>query len=189
LEIFLEDYSAGIYSTIVKSINQWLPPFAKNDEKEAILYYRKELHNSLTNSAEAFQRKIESEYEANYNVLRIEAINSHKNEVETLQKEISALKEENQRLKKEGNGVTTSENSEAILQKFDTTGEKESIKDQSDHLSMVKESASEISVDYESMSLPELKKVAKEKKIKNYSKITDKEELIKLIKNIPPTLL
>jgi hypothetical protein len=39
------------------------------------------------------------------------------------------------------------------------------------------------------MSLSELKKIAKEKKIKGYTKIEVKDELIKLIKKAPPTLL
>ncbi len=186
LEIFLEDYSTGIYSTIVKSISKWLPPFAKSDEKDAILYYKKELLSSLTNSAEALQRKIESECEANYNALKIEATNSHKHEIEKLRQEILALKEENQKLKNEGKGVPASEK---ILQTVYITGEKEPLNDNSELVNTVTGSVSEASIDYESMSLSELKKVAKEKKLKNYTKIVNKEDLIKLISSIPPTLL
>ena len=66
---------------------------------------------------------------------------------------------------------------------------KEVVQDNNNPLSVVQEPVSEISENYDSMSLSELKKIAKEKKIKGYTKIEVKDELIKLIKKAPPTLL
>ena len=188
LELFLENYSAEIYSTIVRSMNQWLPPFAKSDEKEAMQFFEKQLRNSLTVAVESLQKRIESECEANYDLQRQEAVESYQKEIEKLWAEISSLKEENAQLK-------TSINSQPInelpVEQFEKAVNpiKEVVQDNNDPVSVVQEPVSEISENYDSMSLSELKKIAKEKKIKGYTKIEVKDELIKLIKKAPPTLL
>jgi hypothetical protein len=184
LEVFLENYSASIYSAIVKSISQWLPPFAKHDEKEAIQYFEKKLNSVLTTSIEALQQKIESEYESQ----KIESVELHMTEVNKLRIEISNLKEENERLKKDAKTTTVAERPMEPLQNEDKA-ENESIKENSESLSTVQEPVVEVPVNYESMNLQELKKIAKAKKVKGYTKIENKEDLIRLIKNAPPTLL
>lgn len=188
LELFLENYSAEIYSTIVRSINQWLPPFAKSDEKEAIKYFEKQLRNALTVSVEALQKRIENECEANYNSQKQEAVESYQKEIDKLWAEISNLKEENAKLKKGVKSLPVNEQPTEQLKKANKT-EKEIVQEDTNPVSVVQEPVNEISVDYESMSLSELKRIAKEKKVKGYTKIEIKEELIKLIKKAPPTLL
>lgn len=188
LELFLENYSAEIYSTIVKSINQWLPPFAKNDEKEAIHFFEKQLQNALTTSVEALQKKIESECETNFNSQKQEAVESYKQEIEKLWAEISSLKEENAKLKKEVRSLPVIKQPTEQMHKVDDTA-KDIIQEDANPVSVVQEPVNKISVDYESMSMPELKKIAREKKVKGYTKIDIKEDLIKLIKKAPPTLL
>ncbi|MBG0782042.1 MAG: hypothetical protein H0S84_07225 [Bacteroidales bacterium] len=188
LELFLENYSAEIYSTIVRSINQWLPPFAKSDEKEAMQFFEKQLRNSLTVAVESLQKRIESECEANYDLQRQEAVESYQKEIEKLWAEISSLKEENAQLK---TSIKSQPIKELPFDQFEKAVNpmKEVVQDNIDPVSVVQEPASEISENYDSMSLSELKKLAKEKKIKGYTKIEVKDELIKLIKKAPPTLL
>lgn len=188
LELFLENYSAEIYSTIVRSINQWLPPFAKSDEKEAMQFFEKQLRNSLTVAVESLQKRIESECEANYDLQRQEAVESYQKEIEKLWAEISSLKEENAQLK---TSIKSQPIKELPVEQFEKAVNpiNEVVQDNNDPVSVVQEPVSEISENYDSMSLSELKKIAKEKKIKGYTKIKVKDELIKLIKKAPPTLL
>lgn len=188
LELFLENYSAEIYSTIVRSINQWLPPFAKSDEKEAMQFFEKQLRNSLTVAVESLQKRIESECEANYDLQRQEAVESYQKEIEKLWAEISSLKEENAQLK---TSIKSQPIKELPVEQFEKAVNpiNEVVQDNNDPVSVVQEPVSEISENYDSMSLSELKKIAKEKKIKGYTKIEVKDELIKLIKKAPPTLL
>lgn len=188
LELFWENYSAEIYSTIVKSINQWLPPFLKSDEKEAMLFFEKQLRNSLTGGVEFLQEKIKSECEANYELQKQETVETYQKELDKLRAEISSLKEENAQLKASIKTVPVREVSAGRLGKTDSPN-KEVDKVKIDPVSVVQEPIIGTSEDYESMSMPELKKIAKEKKIKGYTKIEVKEDLIKLIRNAPRTLL
>jgi hypothetical protein len=188
LELFWENYSAEIYSTIVKSINQWLPPFLKSDEKEAMLFFEKQLRNSLTVAVESLQKRIESECEANYELQKQETVETYQKELDKLRAEISSLKEENAQLKASIKTVPVREVSAGRLGKTDSPN-KEVDKVKIDPVSVVQEPIIGTSEDYESMSMPELKKIAKEKKIKGYTKIEVKEDLIKLIRNAPRTLL
>lgn len=188
LELFLENYSAEIYSTIVRSINQWLPPFAKSNEKEAMQFFEKQLSNSLTVAVESLQKRIESECEANYDLQRQEAVENYQKEIEKLWSEVSSLKEENEQLKA---SIKSQPIKELPVEQFEKVVNpiKEVVHDNNDPVSVVQEPVSEISENYDSMSLSELKKIAKEKKIKGYTKIEVKDELIKRIKKAPPTLL
>lgn len=189
LELFLENYSAEIYSTIVRSINQWLPPFAKNDEKEAIQFYEKQLRNALTVSVEALQKRIESECEAIYNSQKQEAAESYQTEIDKLWAEISNLKEENAKLKKEAKFSPPAEQPTEQLKKADET-EKEIVQEDTNPISVVQEPpALEISDNYSSLSITDLKKVAKQRGISEATlkgfKKENKTELIALIKKTP----
>ncbi len=183
----MENYSAEIYSTIVKSINQWLPPFSKSDEKEAMLFFEKQLGNSLTVAVESLQKRIEGECEANYELQKQETVETYQKELDKLWAEISSLKEENAQLKASTKTVPATEVSADRLEKTDSPN-KEVDQENIDPVSVVQEPVIGISEDYESMSMPELKKIAKEKKIKGYTKIEVKEDLIKLIRKAPTLL-
>lgn len=188
LELFLENYSADIYSTIVRSINQWLPPFSKSNEKEAMQFFEKLLRNSLTVAVESLQKSIENECEANYELEKLETVDFYQKEVDKLLAEISSLKHENTQLKISIKKAQVIEVSDDRLEKAYNSN-KEIVQEKIDSVSLVQEPVSGISDNYESMSIPELKKIAKEKKIKGYTKIEAKEDLIRLIRKAPPTLL
>lgn len=189
LDLFFENYSAEIYSTIVKSISQWLPPFAKNDEKDAILYFEKQLRNALTNSVEALQRKIESESHANYNAQKLDEGHSYQKEIDKLWLEISNLKEENSRLRKEGKLSPVTEQSPGQMQNGDNS-KKEIEQENINPVSLVQEQvSSEVSDNYSTLSITELKKVAKQRSISEATlkgfKKENKAELIALIRKTP----
>ncbi len=186
LELFLENYSAEIYSTIVKSINQWLPPFAKIDEKEAIQFFEKQLRNPLTVSVEALQKRIENECEANYNLQKQETVESYQKEIDKLELEISNLKEENAKLKKDFNSSLVTEQSTEQVQKADDTV-KEFVQESSEIISVVQEPpAMDVSDNYSSLSITDLKKVAKQRGVSETTlkgfKKENRTELIALIK-------
>ncbi len=189
LELFLENYSAEIYSTIVKSINQWMPPFVKSDEKEAIQFFEKQLRNALTVSVEALQKRIENECEAIYNSQKQEAVESYQKEIDKLWAEISSLKEENAKLKKGVKSTPDTEQPTEQLQKADDTN-KNVIEENNDPVSVVQEPpAIEVSDNYSSLSITDLKKVAKQRGISETTlkgfKKENKTELIALIKKTP----
>jgi len=189
LELFLENYSAEIYSTIVRSINQWLPPFAKSDEKEAIQYFEKQLRNTLTVSVEALQKRIENECEANYNSQKQEAVESYQKEIDKLWAEISNLKEENAKLKKGVKSLPVNEQPIEQLQKVDDPI-KEVVHENNDPVSVVQEPpAMEISNNYSSLSITDLKKIAKQRGISETTlkgfKKENRTELIALINKTP----
>jgi hypothetical protein len=189
LELFLENYSAEIYSTIVRSINQWLPPFAKIDEREATQFFEKQLRNALTLSVESLQKKIESECETNYNSQPQETVESNQKEMDKLRLEISNLKEENAKLKKGAKSSPVTEQPTVQLQKADDTI-KEDVQENSDLVSVVQEPpAIEIADNYSSFSITDLKKIAKQRGISETTlkgfKKENKAELIALIKKIP----
>jgi hypothetical protein len=138
LEFFLENYSAEIYSTIVKSINQWLPPFAKSEEKEAMLFFEKQLRNSLTVAVESLQKRIESESVANFELQKQETDESYQKELDKLLAEISSLKKENAQLKASIKTVPVREVSDDSLEKADNPN-KQVVQENIDPVCIVKE--------------------------------------------------
>jgi hypothetical protein len=189
LELFLEDYSAEIYSTIVRSISQWLPPFAKNDEKEAIRFFERQLRNALTVSVEALQKSIENECEAIYNSQKQESVESYQKELDKLWAEISSLREENAELKKGFKLSTDTEQPTEQLQKVNNSI-KNVVQEKSGTVSAVQVLLTmEVPDSFSSLSTTDLKKIAKQRGIsettlKGFRK-ENRTELIALIKKNP----
>jgi hypothetical protein len=186
LEWFFENYSTNIYEAVVESINQWLPPFAKSEGKEALQYFEKVLKSTLSNSVEAIQRKIESDNEQNFHAEKIELSKLHLTEIENLKIEISNLKGENESLR---NAKPLVEYVAPLEESFCEISDEKKDFEEPKKVSIVAEPEVNISDDYDSMSLADLKKFAKDRKVKGYSKINDKEEIIRLIRKIPSLLL
>ena len=180
LDFFLENYSAEIYSIIIKSIKQWMPPFTKSDEIEAVKYFDKQLRSTLTLSVEALQMKIESECEETYKTRNKFVCESYQKENDILLLEIAKLKEENNTLEKAANayvvanvltGNDDKDNSPKQLDKSECSVEN----------SVVQEQRVDIYDCYAKMSKTELKNIAKGKNIQGHTKAKNKEDLIALI--------
>ncbi|MCX6293818.1 MAG: hypothetical protein NT127_05940, partial [Sphingobacteriales bacterium] len=163
--------------------------FAKNDEKEAIQFFEKQLRNALTVSVEALQKRIENECEANYNSQKQETVESYQKEIDKLWAEICNLKEENAKLKKEVKSLPVNEQPIEQLQKVDYPI-KEVVHENNDPVSVVNEPpVMEISNYYSTLSISDLKKVAKQRGISETTlkgfKKENRTELITLINKTP----
>jgi len=147
------------------------------------------LRNTLTVSVEALQKRIENECEANYNSQKQEAVESYQKKIDKLSAEISNLKEENAKLKKGVKSLPVNEQPIEQSQKVDGPI-KEVVHENNDPVSVVQEPpAMEISNNYSSLSITDLKKVAKQRGInpttlKGFKK-ENKTELIALINKTP----
>jgi len=160
LEFFLENYSTDIYETVVKSISQWLPPFAKIEGKQGVQYFEKVLKNTLSNSVEAIQRKIESDSEENFNTKELELSYLHLKEIEKLKIEIANLNEENKNLR---NAKQVVEVDSPKLEKATVVEKMSKEIEEQQKVSIVAEPEIGIFDNYDSLGITELKKIAKQK--------------------------
>jgi len=189
LEEFFEKYAPRIYSEIIKSINHWLPPFAKSDEKIATQYFEKELRNALETSIEAIEERIKSEYETHYNSKRSGVVESYQREIDKLNTEISNLKKENAELNNRVKPSPSSTKSTERSQKEYSTLN-EYIKKDTDPIDVFHEpSAINVYDTYSAFSITDLKKLAKQRGIsyttlKGFKK-ENKDDLISLIIKTP----
>lgn len=202
LEIFLEQYSRDFYSAINKSITPWMPSFAKIDENEAISYFDKQLRGSLMVVIEGIQSKIEKNIQDELSSKEQDNIEFFNSEIESLKLNLTKLNEENLRL----NTLLSDLNNQQFTQLSETKNtNNDSIKEiNADDTSVdsnvdIKNSVftpiivgesddSKSEENYDTSSIPALKKIAKEKMVKSKTKL-DSAQLIKLIENTPPTLL
>ena len=172
LEGFFQNYSREIYASIYKTVKQWIPPFAKSDEKEAHLFFEKSLKSSLTNAIVSFQKELEREFESNLEEVKSDLSVLHEAERKKLTEEINKLNEEIAEQKKSKQSV------EVAILKSDPIQENIKGKEQykeSEEPSLVTKPENKNSDNYDSMTIAELKKIAKEKGIKGYSKKSEKE--------------
>ncbi|MCF8348968.1 MAG: hypothetical protein K9G61_09160 [Bacteroidales bacterium] len=189
LEEFFEKYAPGIYSEIIKSINQWLPPFTKSDEKIAIQYFEKELKNALETSIEAIEERIKRDYETDYNSQKSEAVESYQKKIDKLYTEISNLKKEIARLDNRVNPTPAITQSTEHSQKEYSTL-KDYVKKDNDPVDVFHEpSAISVYDTYSAFSITDLKKLAKQRGIsyttlKGFKK-EDKDDLINMIIKTP----
>lgn len=154
LEFFLENYSQEIYSTIIRSITQWLSPFAKVDETLAVEHFKKQLHKTLTFSVEALQQKMEREGEENYNSQKHQDAESYKKEIGSLLLEITNLKEENLKLKSDLQSSQASIQSNEHFQNL--TSYESELSEENNPGNTVQEPKSGVSINTESLRLDEL---------------------------------
>jgi hypothetical protein len=186
LEYYLENFSAEIYLTIASLMNQWLPPFVKSNENEAILFFEKKLCNKLTVSIESLQKKIESECEANYELQKQETLESYKSSLDKLSAEVLSLKAENANLKKSINELQIKEMPAVTLEEISNINV-QFPQVNTEPIKLVKENQSlEISDDLSSLSITDLKKLAKQRGISDATlkgfKKGNKNDLINLIR-------
>ncbi len=190
LEDFLQNTSADIYTSLNKSVCEWLPPFAMINEKEALAFFEKVLKSPLTVAIEKFQKSVEKEYEVNLDNEKSELLMMLDVERKKLNAEIENLKEQ----------ILNLENSKQIIEEKNLKGATLQIEDTKKLIIQEPEGLNDVAkthekpiVYYESMGITELKKIAKQKGInesvlKEYTKKNIKS-LIDLIKNSTSILL
>lgn len=169
LERFLEKYSIGFYEKLSNSTKQFIPPYATFDNEKAISHFKTLLNDTFILSLQQFEKEVLAENEELFNDEKQSLISSYEEQIELLKNEINNNKE----IKAETGAIKTFSNEREI-----------------NEISVVSEPAvsTNLSKDYEKMSLPDLKKEAKEQGIKIFAKAT-KKDIIELIKNTPPLLL
>ena len=177
-EEFFENLSDVLSQKLSDASKHILPVFAIIDNDKAIKYFQNLLKNDLISSIQQLEKNVVNEYQENLD-----------NEKQTLilrfENEIAPLRNENQKLKEEISSISKSkENKEGNRKPIELVSKNgmENIVSEPDSI--------KIGENYNELSLPELKKVAKDLKIKGYSS-KSREELLILIKNTPvtPTLL
>ncbi len=162
LELFLEKYSNGIYEKLSHAAKQLIPTYADFDSEKAIKYFRELLKDNIVSALQQYEKTVTVEFEETFR----EKNQMYEDKILLLQNEINDLK-----------------NIVAVEIK-----PKEQIEE--NELSVVSEPviSTQKDEDYEKMSLPDLRKIAKEKGIKVGGKAI-KKDIIDLIKNTNPLLL
>lgn len=167
LELFLEKYAVGFYEKLSNSAKHFLPSYAVFDNEKAVKHFKELLNDSLTSALKQFERNIVAENQDDLNDEKQFLISSYEEKIALLQSEINILKEV----------------------KVEATKSKSYSEETQKELSVVSEpNPTENEINYEKMSVADLKKVARDKGIKVSAKST-KKEIIELIKNTPPLLL
>jgi hypothetical protein len=202
-EVFLEKYSRDIYKSVIKSTTAWIPSFTKIDENEALSYFDKQLRDSMFTAIEGLQLKIEKNIADELLIKEQADIEILKSEIKNLNLGLTKSNEENLRLNKVISDLEALQNtrsSEHINNIVETQVDVESnqlkiytnmgiVVPEVKIIDELKSEVSESDAEYGDLNISELKKIAREKKIKGYTKIDNAQELIKLIKKTPPTLL
>lgn len=165
LEEFLGKYANGIYEKLSHSAKQLLPSYANFESEKAINHFKELLNDNFVSALQQYEKSVTVECEETF-----------KEEKQVYEEKILLLQNEINDLKK-GKVVETLPKAQAE--------EKES--------SIVNEpNSSENEINYEKMSLNELKDEAKKRGIiKGLTKYknSNKNELVELIKKSQPTLL
>lgn len=181
---YLEDFLGNnspkeIYSSIVQSISQWIPPFTTNKEGEGEKYFEEVLRKPITGWWRTFVNKLKSDFESGLKEQRDELMQKFEEERSLLSNKIDLLNEEINQFKNKKTEVITSPLSEAtedaswkdIKSNTESEDQKNIAKDDPDK-----------NINYSLMDVKELKRMAKEKGIKPMPQ--KKEELIKAIKSV-----
>jgi hypothetical protein len=169
LEEFMEKYAIGFYEKLSNSAKQYIPAYATLDNEKAIAHFKGLLNDSFVFALQQFEKEVLAESEELFNDEKQSLISSYEEKIELLKNKIK----ENKEIKAETGAIKTFSDESEITE-----------------ISVVNEPtvSTNLSKDYEKMSLPDLKKEAKEKGIKIFAKAT-KKDIIELIKNTPPLLL
>lgn len=169
LERFLEKYSMGFYEKLSNSAKQFIPVYATFDNEKAIAHFKSILNDSFIIALQQFEEEVLEETKESFIDEKQSLISSYEEKIELLKNELN-----NSKVTKAETGTIKTLSNENEIKETSVVSEPT--------VSMIP------SKDYEKMSLPDLKKEAKEKGIKVPAKTT-KKEIIDLINNTPPLLL
>lgn len=183
LEDILQNNSPKeIYSTIVKAISQWLPPYIQNKQEEGEKHFEEVLKKPIISWWKNFINILKHDYEINLQEQKDELLQNFEDEKKQLNGKIQSLSEEINQLKSKVNQTQTESFKEASPVQ---TVEIEKAYPEHEQISSVAEDNNDEKDDYSLKDLKELKKIAKEKGIKPLP--TKKDDLIKAIKALKPS--
>lgn len=176
LEEYLQNNSPNeIYQVLTKYVIQWLPPFVPKNIYEGEKFFANILQSPISNWGKTLINQLKTDHEDYIAEEKHEIIQQMNAERNVLQQKIDSLTSEVFYLKSQ---LTASQNSALIIKQIPDLKQKNV--DVEDHQKMVSEIQSE--PNYNILSVPKLKEIAKEKGIKPLPK--SKEELINAIKSI-----
>jgi len=193
LDIFMENYSKSIYLKIIDAINQWLPPFVKSEEKDAINHFEKILGPTLIEVINDLEIKVELDSRHQFNSEKNILIDDYETKIKNLEAEISALKEEKHKFKLENDNLLkkdidlndsklTKESSSREPKREEENLDIQNSSDNSNLKNIIQESDPSSSANLKTLSAIQLKSIAKSKGIKKWNKMK-KEELIEALTN------
>ncbi|MBW7469129.1 hypothetical protein ABID22_003831 [Pontibacter aydingkolensis] len=216
LEELFQKYSASeVFSTLTASINKWLPPFAHLDEEKGSVYFEQILRKPISLWYKSIFKQIESDYKENlyaekqnieadliesfelekYRLTkRIEELEDALNTLKSQQLPSSSISEENESLPPTEERLKENQNPDDVAKEVSTPNVVEwnlrtnSVDEElEEKIESNAAKSSEKSDDYDSMTLTELKEVAKKLGISSLSKYNSKNKdvLIKAIRNTP----
>ena len=174
LEHFFAESSKNIYKVLTDSMKKWMPDFVKFDDEKLFMHFQDVLGNSLFEVFRGFQKKIINEYREKYDSEREKFVLDYESRINSLLDINNKLKEDFENFQKMIKGKEKNYNNIIVDNNYEY-GEEE-----------ISDFPMYIQKRHSDLSLQDLKKMAKAKKIKNFSTKT-KEELITLINDIPPT--
>jgi hypothetical protein len=214
-ELFQKHSASEVFSTLTASINKWLPPFAHLDEEKGSVYFEQILRKPISLWYKSIFKQIESDYKDNLYaekqnieadliesfeleklrlVKRIEELEDELNNLKSRQLPSSSISMETEsptsveeRLNENLNQdevVKEDSNSNVVEWNLKTNSANEELEEKVESNDT---NSYEKLDDYESMTITELKEVAKKLRIKSLSKYNNKnrDELIRIIRNTP----
>lgn len=176
LENLFQKFSANeIFTTIVKVLNQWLPPFAKIKEEDGIKYFEEALKKSFTQWSKSIFNQVRLDYNKSITFEKEQLVQNFELERMQLNTEINNLREQLEKAQV----YKSASHPVNELNTKDTQSIKaaENVKEERRNNNPVDSSG-----DIDLLDIKVLKKIAKEKGIKPLP--SKREELIKAIKSI-----
>jgi len=174
-DLFQSSANEEIYQSIAAVSTSWLPPFVSKNEAESIKYFENALKESLNRWQKQWANEIRADHEVALEEEREEMLKQFESKEIVVQQKIDFLSKENNELllKIKELQKATSEPSPDLRETITT---KEPV--------VKKEESAQ--VNYESLSVAELREIAKEKHVKPIPK--SKKDLIKAIKSANPLI-
>lgn len=188
LDLFMQNYSKNIYEKIVELISQWLPPFVKKDSDIAINYFRDQLDPSIKDAIAELEKVMEQEFRTHFEKENETLTDEYESKIKILQNEIDLLKIEINNLEKirDDQIIKDNDKSNIYAESSDTENQviiKEEDDSKTESGKVVENSAPDSIRNLESLNVKELREIAKQKGIKNSSKMK-KEDLIRTLRTM-----
>lgn len=174
-ELFQSSANREIYKLISNAATNWFPPFVTKNETECLKYFEKAVKESFTKWQKDLLNTIKVDHESALEEIKEDMHDQVTSQEKLLREQIDALKNENSILRQE-------------IEKSKVIPADHNVKEygkSSVPENLVRE-AGPVELNYETLGVEELRKIAKEKHVKPIPKT--KKDLIKAIKSANPLI-